>query len=219
MEQLFKPGADAIFRLVLFIVIFSAAAALAVAAALSGSAFVTGTTIAARQPVPFSHKHHAGELGIDCRYCHTTVETEATAGLPPTYTCMTCHSQIWTGSPMLAPVRDSLARNQPLHWTRLNRLPDYVYFDHAIHIAKGIGCSSCHGQVQEMQLTYAVQSFTMGFCLDCHRAPQNNIRPQDEIFDMAWTPPADQAERGRALLAHYHIRPPAELTDCSICHR
>ena len=185
----------------------------------SHSDYLGNVGVAPEQPVPFSHKHHVGELGLDCRNCHLQVENLATAGLPPTHTCMTCHSVIWTGSPMLAPVRESLANNTPLEWTRINRLPDYAYFNHSIHITKGIGCSSCHGAINEMQLTYRANSFKMEFCLSCHRAPENFVRPQQEIWNMQWQPPADQSTVGPALVKDYHIAGPERLTDCSICHR
>ncbi len=222
MRQLFSPGADAVLRLVIwgtFVVIVTICVLLYGYARGDYVGDNFGAGVAPEQPVPFSHKHHSGELGIDCRYCHTQVENYATAGLPPTHTCMTCHSQIWTGSPMLAPVRDSLAKDEPLHWQRVNRLPDYVYFNHSIHIAKGVGCSSCHGAVDTMQLTYAAHSFRMEFCLSCHRAPQNFLRPVSEIYNMQWTPPADQSARGAAMIKAYHILGPERLTDCSICHR
>jgi len=169
------------------------------------------------QPVPFSHQHHVGGLGIDCRFCHATVETAANAGLPPTYTCMTCHSQIWTNAAILEPVRRSLADNEPIIWHGVTDLPDYVYFNHAIHIAKGVGCSSCHGNVANMPLTYKEHSLTMGFCLDCHRNPGPRLRPKDQIFNTSWhrtkdTPPP------QSLMARYHIGN-RNLTDCSICHR
>ncbi len=219
MRQLFAPGADAILRLAV-LTIFGGAAVVAVLLYLwAGGDYIGSVGVAPEQPVPFSHKHHSGELGIDCRYCHTAVETQATAGLPPTHTCMTCHSEIWTGSSMLAPVRQSLAQDKPLHWTRVNRLPDYVYFNHSIHITKGVGCSSCHGAVDTMQLTYPAQSFRMEFCLTCHRAPQNYLRPASEIWNMQWTPPSDQATRGAALAREHHIAGPQRLSDCSICHR
>ena len=219
MRQLFAPGADAVFRFYILVAIVAVAGGLAVAAGVSRSDWMTNVGVAPAQPVPFSHKHHAGELGIDCRYCHQAVETQATAGLPPTHTCMTCHSQIWTGAPMLAPVRESLADDRPLQWARVNRLPDYVYFDHSIHIAKGVGCSSCHGAVDMMQLTYRAQAFTMQFCLDCHRNPAGSVRPMEQVWNMAWTPPADQSRVGRELVTKYHIAGPGRLTDCSTCHR
>ena len=219
MRQLFAPGADAIFRLAILIVVVVVAGLFLVTAGFSTSAYVTGVGIAPDQPVPFSHKHHSGELGIDCRYCHQTVEHLATAGIPPTWTCMTCHSQIWKESAMLEPVRASLKNDTPLVWTRVNRLPDYVYYNHSIHIAKGIGCSSCHGNMKEMQLTSKANAFEMSFCLNCHRNPAKYVRPRTEIFNMAWSPPADQDEVGPALVRQYHIGSPEKLTSCSICHR
>ena len=219
MRQLFAPGADAILRLFIFSTIGIIIAGLLTLAGVSRSNYVTTVGVAPAQPVPFSHKHHSGELGIDCRYCHTQVENYATAGLPPVHTCMTCHSQIWTGAPMLAPVRQSFANDDPLHWKRVNRLPDYVYYNHSIHITKGIGCSTCHGPVNEMQLTYRANAFEMQFCLNCHRNPERYVRPQDKIWDMEWSPPPDQDKIGPELVAQNHIRGAGQLTDCSICHR
>ncbi len=218
-RQLFAPGADAVLRLVLWAIVLLIILGGLGTLAWSFGNYVGSVGVAPEQPVPFSHKHHSGELGLDCRNCHQQVEQQATAGLPQTYTCMTCHSQIWTGAAMLAPVRDSLANNEPLHWVRVNRLPDYVYFNHSIHITKGVGCSSCHGAVNEMQLTYAAQSFRMDFCLTCHRNPERYVRPEKEIWNMQWQPPADQATLGPALVAQNHILGPQRLTDCSVCHR
>ncbi len=218
-RQLFAPGADAIFRLVLLMVFGGGLIVALMVAGYAWSDYIGNVGVAPAQPVPFSHKHHNGELGIDCRYCHQQVEYLATAGLPPTYTCMTCHSQIWTGAPMLAPVRESLANDTPLHWTRVNRLPDYVYYNHSIHIQKGIGCSTCHGAVNTMQLTYRAHSFRMEFCLECHRNPEKYVRPAAEVWNMQWSPPANQNVLGPALVAQYHIGTPGRLTDCSICHR
>jgi hypothetical protein len=169
------------------------------------------------QPVPFSHQHHVSGLGIDCRYCHTSVEVSSNAGLPPTYTCMTCHSQIWTGAAVLAPVRKSLANGTPIKWRRVTNLPNYVYFDHAIHIAKGVGCSSCHGDVAKMPLTEKAKTLTMQFCLDCHRDPGPRLRPEDGIFNTGWKRSADTPSP-QALMRHYGV-PNRTLTDCSICHR
>jgi hypothetical protein len=165
-----------------------------------------------------SHQHHVAEVGLDCRYCHTSVAKSSFAGFPPTHTCMTCHSQLFRTSPTLAPVRDSLAQDRPLRWTRVHDLPDFAYFDHAIHIHKGIGYSSCHGPVDRMQLTYRDKPLTMRWCLDCHRAPERYLRPRDEVFDMDWHPPADQGAKGKALLAKYRIHS-ERMTDCSVCHR
>jgi hypothetical protein len=156
-------------------------------------------------------------LGIDCRFCHTSVEVSWNAGLPPTYTCMTCHSQVWTNAELLAPVRQSLADDKPIVWNRVTDLPDYVYFNHSIHIAKGVGCSSCHGEVDRMPLTYKAKTLTMGFCLDCHRDPGPQLRPKDQIYNTQWQRSADTSPPA-TLLAQYHVGDRA-LTDCSICHR
>lgn len=169
------------------------------------------------QPVLFSHRHHAGELQIDCRYCHTSVETSAFAGMPSTRTCLTCHSQIFTDTPMLRPVVQSAATGEPLHWTRVNSLPDHVYFNHSIHLAKGIGCTTCHGQVGDMPLMAKAHPLSMRWCIDCHRDPAPNLRPHDELFDAMWTPPSDQAKRGRELARTLHLDI-AHLTSCSTCH-
>ncbi|HLX30943.1 MAG TPA: cytochrome c3 family protein [Casimicrobiaceae bacterium] len=170
------------------------------------------------QVVPFSHKHHVGDDGIDCRYCHTSVETSAFAGIPPTHTCMTCHSQLFTQQPMLAPVVASLRSDKPIHWMRIHDLPDFVYFNHSIHIAKGVGCETCHGRVDEMPLTWRVAPLTMQWCLDCHREPEKHLRPVEHVFDMGWKPREDQMELGKRLVAAYHIHK-STLTDCSTCHR
>jgi hypothetical protein len=171
-----------------------------------------------QQPVPFSHKHHVGDDGIDCRYCHTTVETTAFAGLPPLSTCMSCHSQLYTQQPVLRPVVESWRGGAPLRWNRVHQLPGFVYFDHSIHVNKGVGCSSCHGAVDRMPLTWRTQSLEMKWCLDCHRHPEAVLRQPGQIFDMAWQPPPDQAARGPQLLAQYHIDKP-RLIECSVCHR
>ncbi len=219
IRQLFLPGADAILRLAALGLVGTILAASIGLYAWSHSDYIGGVGIAPEQPVPFSHKHHSGELGIDCRNCHQQVEYLASAGLPPTHTCMTCHSQIWTSSPMLEPVRASLANDQPLEWARVNKLPSYVYYNHSIHITKGIGCSSCHGAMDTMQLTYRANSFRMEFCLNCHRNPENYIRTSDQIWNMEWTPPANQKQLGEQLVKENHILGPNALSDCSICHR
>jgi hypothetical protein len=170
------------------------------------------------QVVPFSHKHHVGDDGIDCRYCHTSVEQSAFAGIPPTHTCMTCHSQLFTREPMLAPVVQSLASGKPLEWNRVHDLPGFVYFNHSIHIAKGVGCATCHGPVDRMALTWRVAPLEMQWCLDCHRAPEKYLRPVEHVFDMDWKPTEDQIALGTRLVAAYHIHK-STLTDCSTCHR
>ena len=170
------------------------------------------------QVVPFSHKHHVGDDGIDCRYCHTSVETSAFAGIPPTHTCMTCHSQLFTQEPVLAPVVQSLRSGEPIRWKRIHDLPDFVYFNHGIHVAKGVGCEECHGRVDRMPLTWRVAPLTMQWCLDCHRNPEMHVRPVEHVFDMGWKPSEDQRTLGRRLVAAYHIHT-STLTDCSTCHR
>ena len=219
MSQLFQPRADAIFRFALWSAALGVLAALITIESLSHSDWLTGRSLVEEQPTEFSHQHHAGELGIDCRYCHSTVETAATAGMPPTYTCMTCHSQIWTGARMLEVVRESLATGTPIEWQRVGRLPEYVYFDHSVHVDNGIGCSSCHGDMDHMQMTYQPHAFSMDFCVSCHRNPQNFLRPKDEVLDMRWAPAEDQRKLGRELMTKYHIESGALLTSCSTCHR
>lgn len=182
------------------------------------SPYLTQVNVPQEQPVPFSHKHHVEGLGLDCRYCHTTVENSSFAGIPPTKTCMTCHSQVWTNAAILAPIRDSFKNNTSIAWTRVNDLPDFVYFDHSIHVAKGIGCTTCHGPVGEMPLTWKGESLKMSWCLNCHRHPQNYIRPEDQVFNADYQPPANQAELGKQLVQQYDIKLQL-LTSCSTCHR
>lgn len=219
MAQIFSPGADTWLRVFLLLGAVTVVGIVLVGGGIVWSDYLTGLHAYRRdQPVPFSHKHHVGGLGIDCRYCHTTAETTATAGFPPTDTCMTCHSQIWTGTPMLAPVRRSLADGKPLQWTWVNKLPEFVYFNHSIHVRKGVACESCHGRVDEMPLMQRAEPFLMAWCLDCHRDPRTRIRPREHVFDMGWSPPDDRDALGRRLIADYHINV-GNLTHCSICHR
>ncbi|MDX1583789.1 MAG: cytochrome c3 family protein, partial [Thermoanaerobaculia bacterium] len=166
------------------------------------------------QPVPFSHQHHVTGLGLDCRYCHTSVEDSSFAGIPPTQTCMNCHSQIWTNADMLEPVRESWRTNTPLIWNRVHRLADFVRFNHSIHVNNGIGCVSCHGRVDQMPLVQQVEPLTMSWCLDCHRNPEKFIRPQEKVFDTAWESD-NQKELGERLVDEYGIR---KLQHCSTCH-
>ncbi|MGO4572640.1 cytochrome c3 family protein [Microvirga sp. 2TAF3] len=216
--QIFHPRADTIARVVFVSLGAVPTLLLFLGYMIMRSPYITGQDLVREQPVPFSHEHHVGGLGIDCRYCHTSVEQARFAGIPPTGTCMTCHSQIWTNAGMLAPVRASLADDRPLRWRRVHNLPDYVYFDHAIHVAKGVGCSTCHGRVDQMPLMRQAVPLTMGWCLDCHRDPAPNLRPREEVFDMAWAPPKNLDEQGKRLMGEYHIRT-QHLTDCSTCHR
>jgi formate-dependent nitrite reductase cytochrome c552 subunit len=178
---------------------------------------VTGEGNPVQQPVLFDHRHHVVDDGIDCKYCHSEVDRSPSAGIPTTARCMGCHSQVWTGSPLLARVRESYFSGQPIPWVRVNRLPDFVYFDHSIHVAKGVGCESCHGRVDRMPLTVRTQPLSMQWCLDCHRAPQKYLRPREQEFAMNWKA-QDQEKLGLALVRRYHIDT-RRLTDCSVCHR
>jgi hypothetical protein len=179
--------------------------------------YVSGVGVSLDQPVPFSHKHHVTGMGLDCRYCHTSVETSAFAGIPPVETCMTCHSLIWNEAPLLEPVRAAFRDDVPLQWTRVHDLPDFVYFRHNVHVNKGIGCTSCHGDVEQMPLMRKVETLNMEWCLTCHRDPAQFIRPRDRVFDVTWTPPANQELQGRQLVEEYDVRV-SQLTDCSVCH-
>ena len=216
--QIFRPGADTVARIVLASLAIGPALAIGGAYALMRSPYVTDQDVTRNQPVPFSHEHHVGGLGIDCRYCHTSVERARFAGLPPTETCMTCHSQLWTNAELLRPVRESLATGTPIHWQRVHNLPDYVYFDHSVHVAKGVGCSTCHGAVETMPLMRQAKPLTMAWCLGCHRDPAPELRPLGAVFDQAWTAKAGSAETGHVRLAERGIDI-RRLTDCSICHR
>ncbi len=193
------------------------------------SDYVTCEHEARRQPVPFSHAHHVGQLGVDCRYCHQSVEEAAFAGMPATETCMNCHQQIWVGADTLAPVRQSWQQGTPLRWQRVHNLPGYVYFDHSIHTAKGVGCVECHGRVDRMPLTWQEKPLTMGWCLNCHRDPAPHLRPRGEVFNLAWSPtgrvdpvtgePPGSGKLGHRLVEEYRIRDSHTLTSCSTCHR
>lgn len=235
MAQIFHRSTNTISRVSIYGFVFIVAAAFWTATEIQRSPWGTVSPnfgIAPEQPVPFSHEHHVGGLGIDCRYCHTSVEVSGFAGIPPTDTCMNCHAQIWTNADMLEPVRASFRNNQPLVWTRVNDLPDYVYFDHSIHVNKGVGCNTCHGPVDKMPLTYQAHSLQMEWCLDCHRDPEKYLRPKEEVFNMRyWQADAahpvpfegadysDQLQLGAAIRKAYNIQSEQLLTSCSTCHR
>jgi hypothetical protein len=216
MSQIFHPSTNTISKVSILGAIFIIAGVTWAINGVNRSPYVTQAGVAREQPVPFSHKHHVSGLGIDCRYCHTTVERTAFAGIPPTETCMSCHSQIWADSPMLEPVRASLRDDRPIEWTRVHDLPDFVYFDHSIHINKGVGCASCHGRVDQMPLMWREYNLQMEWCLQCHREPERYLRPRDKVFQMDYQPPPDQLELGRKLAAEYKVQ---KLTDCYTCHR
>jgi hypothetical protein len=218
MGQLFKRRADAIAKLIIF---GGAAFIVTICAGLYAfgrSDYWTRVDVPLDQPVPFSHEHHVDGLGIDCRYCHTSVDKSSFAGLPPTETCMTCHSQIWKDAPVLQPVRDSFQTGKPIKWTRVHDLPDYVYFDHSIHVKKGIGCASCHGRVDRMPITSKTQALYMRWCLDCHRQPERFLRRPNEVFNMQYEAPENQFAFGRRLIKDNHLHKQG-LTDCFTCHR
>lgn len=216
MPQTFHRSTNTISRLSIFGAVFVLAAAVWLILELNRSSYVTGVEVAREQPVPFSHKHHVTGIGLDCRYCHTSVEESAFAGIPPTETCMTCHSQVWADAPLLQPVRESFQNNVPMQWNRVHDLPDFAFFNHSIHLHKGIGCTSCHGQVDQMPLMWKENTLNMEWCLDCHREPEQHVRPREEVFNVAYEPPADQAALAEKLMVEYEIN---KLTDCSICHR
>jgi hypothetical protein len=220
LAQLFRPGANSIARIALFLLLLAPLGVVALMTGLQHSGYVTGEGRFVEQTVPFSHKHHAGELGIDCRFCHVGVETGAKATVPTTQVCMTCHSQMWTNAPMLAPVRESLASGRPLIWSRVNRLPAYVYFDHHVHVRNGVPCAACHGDLRQMPLTRQAEPMTMQWCLDCHRDPEAKIvPPQRELQSRPYDLPLT-AEESRRIHAHVAgLEKRRKLTDCSTCHR
>lgn len=241
MPQIFHKSLNTLSRASIFVVVAGLPAA-------GAGGFLFNMTYAAEvkqpkpQPVQFSHRHHVGDDGIDCRYCHTSVEKSDSAGMPSTYTCMSCHSQLWSDSPELAKVRESFRTGRPIEWVRVHDLPDFAYFNHSIHVKKGVSCVSCHGRVDDNAQMFKEHGLTMEWCLRCHRAPENHLRPKEHVFDMAWKlPPADhsehagaesgseahagtahgetQAEMGKRLLREYRILSREQLTSCSTCHR
>jgi hypothetical protein len=218
MSQIFHPSTNTIARVSILALVLLIGGGLWLLAAINRSSYVTGTDVVRDQPVPFSHQRHVGGNGIDCRYCHTSVEESSFAGIPPTETCMSCHSQVLSDAPMLAPIRESFRTGVPVQWTRVHDLPDFVYFNHSIHVAKGVGCETCHGRVDKMPLMWQEQSLQMEWCLDCHRAPEKFLRPREEVLTMGYKPAGDQLEIGRKLVQQNHVNV-KQLTNCSICHR
>lgn len=216
MAQIFHQSTNTISKVSIFGAVFFIGFLTWMGYGVMGSPYVTQQYVVREQPVQFSHAHHVGGVGLDCRYCHTSVETSAFAGIPPVKTCMNCHSQLWSDSPYLEPVRASFRSEQPLEWNRVNDLPDFVYFNHSIHINKGVGCDTCHGKVDRMPLMWQHASLQMEWCLDCHRHPEQYVRPKDQVFNMKYQPPANQAALGKELVAVYKIQ---NLTNCTTCHR
>jgi len=220
VAQIFHRSFNTLSRLSIFGAVFILAFAGWAWARFIRSDYVTGVLVFRDQPVPFSHQHHVSGLGIDCRYCHTSVETSSFAGFPATEICMNCHSQIWVNSPMLAPVRASYRSGQSISWERVHNLAEFAYFNHSIHVAKGVGCVTCHGRVDHMPLTTQVASLHMEWCLDCHRHPERYVRPRERVFDLAWQPSddgLDQVALGNRLVDEYGIK--RDNTSCSVCHR
>ena len=216
MAQIFHRSTNTIARVSIYGAVILVAILGYAVNVVNQTSYVTEVHTARPQPVPFSHKHHVGELGLDCRYCHSSVEVSSSAGMPPTQTCMACHSQIWTGAAILEPVRASYRDFTPISWTRVNALPDFVYFNHSIHVAKGVGCTTCHGPIAEMNITWREESLYMRWCLDCHNAPEKYLRPRSEVFNAFYKPPADQEALGNRLMAEYKVQ---KLTNCTTCHR
>ncbi len=219
MPQIFHRSTNTLSKLSIFGAVFILVVFVWVLMQINRSEYVTQANVVRVQPVQFSHEHHVNGLGIDCRYCHTTVEESSFAGIPPTKTCMNCHSQIWANSPYLEPVRESWRTGRAIQWTRVHNLADFVYFNHSIHVNKGIGCVTCHGRVDQMPLTWQQKSLQMEWCLECHRQPERFIRPREYVFSMDWQPPADQIALGQKLVREYNIPDVAFLTSCSTCHR
>ncbi len=229
MPQLFSRSADTILRTSLVGGVLLVTAIGGAMLALARSPYLTNQDVTVEQPVPFSHQHHVGDIGIDCRYCHQTVETSPRAGIPSTQVCMNCHRDLWNQTPMLEPIRASFRDDQPMEWNRVHDLPDYVYFNHSIHIHSGIGCYSCHGDVSEMPLMRQEQPLTMKWCLDCHRDPVKHVRPRELIFETKSLEELLKKKEYEALIAEettdefrQHLADMFKLeskTNCYTCHR
>jgi hypothetical protein len=216
MSQIFHRSANTLSKLSIFGVLGLVGGLILFAIVLARSSYTTRAHEFVEQPLQFSHMHHVTDDGIDCRYCHTSVEASAFAGIPPTKTCMNCHSVLFANASFLEPVRASFRDNRPLHWIRVHDLPDFVYFNHSIHVKKGIGCESCHGRVDQMPLMYQENSLLMEWCINCHRHPEDYVRPRSEITTMGYRPSVDQSVQGPQLVKAYGINP---SLNCSTCHR
>jgi hypothetical protein len=216
MSQIFHRSANTVSKISIVGILLLVGGLIGLAILIGRSSYVTRAQEYIDQPVQFSHLHHVGDDGIDCRYCHTSVETSAFAGIPPTKTCMNCHSQLWATAPILEPVRSSFRDDTPLRWIRVHDLPDFAYFNHSIHVKKGMGCETCHGRIDQMPLTLQQNSLQMEWCLECHRNPERFVRPRSEIFTMGYQPAVAQSELGPRLVKEYGIQ---SKTTCSTCHR
>lgn len=216
MSQLFHRSTNALARISLFGGIVVLAGLGYLGWIFAHSSYMTAQNLVLKQPVPFSHDHHTAGLGIDCRYCHTSVEESSFAGIPPTATCMNCHNIMWKREDLLAPVRDSWRTGEALRWNRVYDLPDYVYFDHSIHLKKGMGCEVCHGRVDRQPLIRQAVSLQMKWCLDCHRNPEKYIRPREDVFTFGYRPEGDADALAAKLIEEYAVQPGI---DCGVCHR
>ncbi|MBK7704450.1 MAG: cytochrome c3 family protein [Acidobacteria bacterium] len=220
MGQIFHRGANNIAKASIFVAIIAGGLAFYAYTQIARSSYLTNQGLERPQPVQFSHKHHVGDDGIDCRYCHTAVETSSSAGMPPTQTCMNCHTQIWADSPYLESVRASFRDNKPIEWVRVHDLPEFAYFNHSIHVAKGVGCASCHGDIANMASVYQQNTLQMEWCLACHRDPGPNIRPKAEIFNTAWNKDDITPEQEKEVAETIKkLRSKEFMTSCSTCHR
>jgi hypothetical protein len=214
MAALFPRSSNAFVRIALALAALGGGGSILFLLGWARSPYATGQFEPADQPIMFDHRHHVRDDGIDCLYCHDGARTSAYAGVPAASLCMSCHNQVWNGAALLEPVRQSFFTNTPIRWERVNRLPDFVYFNHSAHVTRGVGCVTCHGRVDQMAKVYPAAPLTMQWCLDCHRAPQAHLRPQDRITDMEWEPKS--AGDGARLAIENNIHPP---TECSGCHR
>ena len=216
MPQIFQRSANTLSKLSLAGLLIVVGSLIFTAILVARSNYVTRAHEYVEQPVQFSHRHHVKDDGIDCRYCHTSVETSPFAGIPPTKTCMNCHSQIWNQAPILEPIRASFREDKPVRWVRVHDLPDFVYFNHSIHIKKGMGCETCHGRIDDMPLTLQQNTLQMEWCINCHRNPEKYVRPRAEVYTMGYKPSVPQSVMGPELVKEYGIR---GNTSCSTCHR
>lgn len=216
MRQIFRPHDNTLAKLSIVGAILFVIGLGAFGYWLARSSYYTKVGVDVEQPVPFSHRHHVEGVGIDCRFCHTSVEKSSFAGIPPTATCMKCHNIIWKESPALEPVRESWRTGKPLNWWRVHDLPDHVYFNHSVHIAKGVSCLECHGQVNNMPLMRKQNTLHMEWCLACHRDPVKRLSPKEEVFNMHWQKPENIKELQKQLAEKYKVK---SVQNCSACHR
>ena len=213
MAQIFHRSTNHLSKASIFGGVFIVVAIIFIFAKLSTGPYVNDQNVVRQQPIPFSHEHHVRGLGIDCRYCHTSVEESSYAGIPSAKTCMSCHSQVWTNAEVLEPLRQAYRTGQPIHWTRVHNLPQYVYFNHSIHVAKGVACTTCHGPVNQMPLMYQQNTLHMTWCLECHRHPEKFVGPKEAVFQ------TEESARGEAFVKKYHVKNAQKLSDCYACHR